>query len=178
MNVCVCVCLCAGILVCGTIIWGFHNPTTTQSPSHLSSWMVNISQLVSLVQALRPGTNSGTLRNAFVVADSEKRKASPREVEWLIHHAVLKTGASNVQLITIQAAVRVLETLHIDGSVITELKEMKTAQPIQPPPQPQAPPPLTHVVCFPLMAAPWMWMSQTVTVTVTCCPALSQVTTA
>lgn len=123
-------------------MWAFLNPLSTHGPTHNSSWMVSISQLANLVQVLHPGAVLGTIRNAFAkVSDSEKRKATPQEVSWLVQHKAVQEGANNVQLVTIPAAVRVLQQFKVPGSVLTELKEMNTGQPIQPPPQPQSLPP-------------------------------------
>ena len=131
-------------MVADTLIWAFHNPKHSKGTSDASSWMVNISQLVSLVQSLKPGANEGSIRNALSKAhEDDKRKATPSEVEKLVQERALKSGASNVQLISIPAAVAILDKkLHLDGTVITQLKEMQTGQPILPPPQSLAPTPL------------------------------------
>lgn len=131
-------CIFVGILVAGLILWAFLNPLSTQGPSHNSSWMVSISQLANLVQVFNPGAVLGTIRNAFAkVSESEKRKATPPEVAWLVQHQVVLEGANNVQFITIPAAMRVLKQFKVPGTALTDLKDMKTGQPIQPPPQQQ-----------------------------------------
>lgn len=106
-----------------------------KGPSHASSWMVSISQLVSLVQNLRPGANIGTIRNQFTnVGQLFKRHPSPAELSWLRQQNAVSNSTAHVVLITIPAAVRVLDKLQLPGEVITQLKTMQTAQPAQPPP--------------------------------------------
>jgi hypothetical protein len=124
-----------GILVAGLIIWAFLNPISMKSSSHASSWMVSISQLVSLVQNLRPGANTGTVRNQFTsVGQHLKRHPSSAELNWLRQQNAVSNSTAHVVLITISAAVRVLDKLQVPGEVITQLKTMQTAQPVQPPP--------------------------------------------
>ena len=126
--------VCAGILVAGLIIWAFINPVSTKAPSHASSWMAPISQLVSLVQHLIPGANIGTVRNQFTgVGYLYKRNPSIEELRWLQQQRAVPDSSNRVVLITIPAAVRVLEKLRVPGQYITQLKDMRTAQPIQPP---------------------------------------------
>jgi hypothetical protein len=127
--------VCTGILVAGLIIWAFLNPISMKSSSHASSWMVSISQLVSLVQNLRPGANTGTVRNQFTsVGQHLKRHPSSAELNWLRQQNAVSNSTAHVVLITISAAVRVLDKLQVPGEVITQLKTMQTAQPVQPPP--------------------------------------------
>lgn len=106
-----------------------------KSSSHASSWMVSISQLVSLVQNLRPGANTGTVRNQFTsVGQHLKRHPSSAELNWLRQQNAMSNSTAHVVLITISAAVRLLDKVQVPGEVITQLKTMQTAQPVQPPP--------------------------------------------